>query len=84
MPCTPKYPLQLGRIEAGFLVDRVDRLFADARRHFAVRLDHYLLELGALGDGQEMEAGISDHVWSMQEIAAQVKDVEPKKRGPYK
>ena len=31
-----------------------------------------------------MEAGISDHVWSMQEIAGLVKDQEPQKRGPYK
>ena len=31
-----------------------------------------------------MEAGISDHVWSLEEIAALVKDEEPKKRGPYK
>lgn len=31
-----------------------------------------------------MEAGISDHVWSMQEIAGLAKDEEPKKRGPYK
>lgn len=31
-----------------------------------------------------MEAGISDHVWSMQEIAGLVKDEAPKKRGHYK
>lgn len=31
-----------------------------------------------------MEAGISDHVWSLEEIAGLVKDEEPKKRGPYK
>ena len=31
-----------------------------------------------------MEAGISDHVWTMEEIAALVKDEAPKKRGPYK
>ncbi len=31
-----------------------------------------------------MEAGISDHVWSLEEIASLVKDEEPKKRGPYK
>lgn len=31
-----------------------------------------------------MEAGIADHVWSMQEIAGLVKDEAPKKRGPYK
>lgn len=31
-----------------------------------------------------MEAGIADHVWSMQEIAGLVKDDAPKKRGPYK
>ena len=31
-----------------------------------------------------MEAGITDHVWSMQEIASLVKDEAPKKRGPYK
>ena len=31
-----------------------------------------------------MEAGISDHVWSLEEIAGLVKEDEPKKRGPYK
>lgn len=31
-----------------------------------------------------MEAGISDHVWTLEEIAALVKEDEPKKRGPYK
>jgi IS1 family transposase len=31
-----------------------------------------------------MEAGISDHVWTLEEIAALVKEEEPKKRGPYK
>lgn len=32
-----------------------------------------------------MEAGISDHVWSLEEIAALVMDEEPAaKRGPYK
>ena len=31
-----------------------------------------------------MEAGIADHVWSLEEIAGLVKDDEPKKRGPYK
>lgn len=30
-----------------------------------------------------MEAGIADHVWSMEEIAGLVKDEAPKKRGPY-
>lgn len=31
-----------------------------------------------------MEAGIADHVWSLEEIAALVKDEAPTKRGPYK
>lgn len=31
-----------------------------------------------------MEAGITDHVWSMAEIAALIKDEPAKKRGPYK
>jgi len=31
-----------------------------------------------------MEAGISDHVWTLEEIAALVKDETAKKRGPYK
>ncbi len=31
-----------------------------------------------------MEAGISDHVWSLEEIAGLVKEEAPKKRGPYK
>lgn len=31
-----------------------------------------------------MEAGIADHVWSLEEIAALVPDPAPKKRGPYK
>ena len=31
-----------------------------------------------------MEAGIADHVWTLEEIAALVKDKEPKRRGPYK
>ncbi len=31
-----------------------------------------------------MQAGLSDHVWSMDEIAALVKDEAPKTRGPYK
>ncbi|MBN8476453.1 IS1 family transposase [Sulfuritalea sp.] len=31
-----------------------------------------------------MEAGISDHVWTLEEIAALVKDETPAKRGPYK
>ncbi len=31
-----------------------------------------------------MEAGISDHVWSLEEIAGLVKDEAPVKRGPYK
>lgn len=31
-----------------------------------------------------MEAGISDHPWTLEEIAGLVKDEAPKKRGPYK
>ncbi|MGD9983748.1 MAG: IS1 family transposase [Porticoccaceae bacterium] len=31
-----------------------------------------------------MEAGIADHVWTLEEIAALVKDEAPAKRGPYK
>jgi len=31
-----------------------------------------------------MEAGIADHVWTLEEIAALVKVEAPKKRGPYK
>ncbi len=31
-----------------------------------------------------MEAGVSDHVWTLEEIAGLVKDELPKKRGPYK
>jgi hypothetical protein len=31
-----------------------------------------------------MEAGISDHVWSLEEIAALVHDAVPTKRGSYK
>jgi hypothetical protein len=31
-----------------------------------------------------MEAGITDHVWSLEEIAGLVKDEAPKPRGPYK
>lgn len=31
-----------------------------------------------------MEAGIANHVWPLQEIAALVVDEAPKKRGPYK
>lgn len=31
-----------------------------------------------------MEAGIAEHVWTLEEIAALVKDEEPKKRGPYR
>lgn len=31
-----------------------------------------------------MQAGISDHVWSLEEIAALVKDEAPKTRGTYK
>ena len=31
-----------------------------------------------------MEAGVSDHVWSLEEIAGIVQDEPPKKRGSYK
>lgn len=31
-----------------------------------------------------MQAGIADHVWSLEEIAGLVKEEAPKKRGPYK
>jgi hypothetical protein len=31
-----------------------------------------------------MEAGISDHVWSLEEIAELVPETAAKKRGPYK
>jgi len=31
-----------------------------------------------------MEAGVSDHVWSLEEIAQLVPDLVPAKRGPYK
>jgi hypothetical protein len=31
-----------------------------------------------------MEAGVSDHVWSIEEIANLVTVEAPKKRGPYK
>ena len=31
-----------------------------------------------------MEAGVTDHVWSLEEIAGLVKEESPKKRGPYK
>jgi hypothetical protein len=31
-----------------------------------------------------MEAGIADHVWSVEELIALLPEVQPKKRGPYK
>lgn len=31
-----------------------------------------------------MEAGLTDHVWSMDEIVGIIPEDEPKKRGPYK
>lgn len=31
-----------------------------------------------------MEAGITDHIWTLEEIAGLVKDEAPKKRGAYK
>ena len=31
-----------------------------------------------------MEAGVSDHIWSFEEIAGLVKDEPAKRRGPYK
>ncbi|MFZ2753347.1 MAG: hypothetical protein WAZ48_07850 [Lysobacteraceae bacterium] len=31
-----------------------------------------------------MEAGVSDHVWMLEEIAALVPEPVAKKRGPYK
>lgn len=31
-----------------------------------------------------MEAGIADHVWTLEEIGALIPEVEPKKRAPYK
>jgi len=31
-----------------------------------------------------MAAGVSDHVWSVEELVALLPEVEPKKRGPYK
>jgi len=31
-----------------------------------------------------MAAGVSDHVWSLEEIAALVPELVAKKRGPYK
>jgi hypothetical protein len=31
-----------------------------------------------------MEAGVSDHVWTLEEIAALVPEPVAKKRGPYK
>jgi hypothetical protein len=31
-----------------------------------------------------MQAGIADHVWSLEEIAALVAEPVAKKRGPYK
>lgn len=31
-----------------------------------------------------MQAGVSDHVWSLEEIAALVPEPESKPRGPYK
>jgi hypothetical protein len=31
-----------------------------------------------------MEAGIADHVWSLEEIAALVPEPVAKKRGPYR
>lgn len=31
-----------------------------------------------------MEAGISDHVWSLEEIAGLIPEYKPRKRGPYK
>jgi hypothetical protein len=31
-----------------------------------------------------MEAGLSDHVWSVEELVALIPEPEAKKRGPYK
>jgi hypothetical protein len=31
-----------------------------------------------------MEAGLSDHVWSVKELVSLLPKEQPKKRGPYK
>jgi hypothetical protein len=31
-----------------------------------------------------MAAGVSDHVWSVEELVALLPEAEPKKHGPYK
>jgi len=31
-----------------------------------------------------MEAGLTDHVWSVEELVALMPEAQPKKRGPYK
>jgi len=54
----------------------------------AISLHYMYYNFGRINKNQRvtpaMEAGVADHVWSLEEIAALVKDEPPKKRGPYK
>ena len=55
---------------------------------FAVSLHYMYYNFGRIHQSLRvtpaMEAGIADHVWSLEEIAGLVIDEQPKKRGPYK
>ena len=55
---------------------------------FAISLHYMYYNFGRIHQSLRvtpaMEAGITDHVWSLQEIAGLVKDEPPKERGPYK
>jgi len=55
---------------------------------YAISLHFMYYNFGRIHKGLKvtpaMEAGISDHVWSLEEIARLVKDESSKTRGPYK
>jgi hypothetical protein len=66
-------PFGVGRIDQG------DFLFAPPFLELLLTRIHKTLRITPA-----VAAGVSDHVWSMDEIAEAGKPVAPAKRGPYK
>lgn len=89
-------PLPAPCVDTGMGLERIAAVLQNVHSNYEIDMFQHLIKAAAGITGTDdltekslrvtpaMQAGISDHVWSLEEIAALVKDEAPKTRGTYK